>query len=65
MITFTSAEQRDLPLLFQLNRQLIDAYEDTASIDSGRVLAWVRKNLEAHLGDFRKILYDGEPAGFF
>ena len=65
MITFSSAEQRDLPLLFALNRQLIDDYEDIAAIDYDRVLAWVEKNLKAHLGDFRRILYDGQLCGFF
>ena len=65
MTEFVSAEQRDLPLLFQLNRQLIDDYEDISSIDYDRVLAWVQKNLETMLPHFRKILYDSVPAGFF
>ena len=65
MLEYISAEQRDLPLLFQLNRQLIDTYEDTSAIDYGRVLAWVRNNLESMLPHFRKILYNGTPAGFF
>ena len=41
MMTLESAEQRDLPLLFQLNRQLIDRYEDVSLIEYDRVLAWV------------------------
>lgn len=65
MITFSSAEQRDLPLLFALNKQLIDDYEDISAIDYDCVLHWVKKNLEAHLGDFRRILYDGQLCGFF
>ena len=65
MITFTSAEQRDLPLLFALNKALIEKYEDLTTIDLPRVLSWVEKNLQAHLGDFRRVLYDGELAGFF
>jgi len=65
MIEYISAEQRDLPLLFQLNKQLIDDYEDTSSIDYDRVLAWVQKNLEAMRPHFRRILWNGIPAGFF
>jgi len=65
MTEYVSAEQRDLPLLFQLNRQLIDEYEDISSINYDRVLVWVQKNLESKLPYFRKILYNGVPAGFF
>ena len=65
MIEFTTAEQRDLPLLFALNKALIEEYEDLTAIDLPRVLRWVEQNQEAHLGDFRRILYDGELAGFF
>ena len=65
MIEFTSAEQRDLPLLFALNKALIEEYEDLTAIDLPRVLRWVEQNLEAHLGDFRRVLYNGELAGFF
>ena len=65
MIEYTSAEQRDLPLLFALNKALIEEYEDLTAIDLPRVLGWVEKNLQAHLSDFRRVLYDGKPAGFF
>ena len=65
MITYISAEQRDLPLLFALNKQLIDSYEDVSAIDYEKVLAWVQKNLEQMLPHFRKILWNGVPVGFF
>lgn len=65
MITFEFAEQRDLPLLFALNKQLIDDYEDLDAIDYDRVLAWVQRNLEATLPHFRRILCEGRIAGFF
>jgi ribosomal protein S18 acetylase RimI-like enzyme len=65
MVEFEPAEQRDLPLLFALNKALIDEYEDLTAIDYDRVLLWMRQNLEVHLPDFHRILYEGEPAGFF
>ena len=45
--------------------QLIEEYEDLTAIDLPRVLRWVEKNLQAHLSDFRRVLYDGKLAGFF
>ena len=65
MTEYICAEQRDLPLLFQLNRQLIDSYEDLSAIEYEKVLLWVQKNLESMLPHFRKILFNGVPAGFF
>ena len=65
MIEYICAEQRDLPLLFQLNRQLIDTYEDTSTIDYGNVLLWVQQNLASHLEEFRRILFHGQLAGFY
>ena len=65
MAEYAAAEQRDLPLLFALNRALIDQYEDVDSIDYDRVLAWVEKNLRKQLPHFRRILHDGQLAGFF
>ena len=65
MMTLEAAKPRDLPLLFQLNKTLIDQYEDISAIDYDRVLAWVEKNLEISLPHFRKILWNGKVAGFF
>ena len=65
MIEYISAQQRDLPLLFALNKALIDQYEDISSIEYDKVLSWVRKNLENMLPHFRKILRDDTPVGFF
>lgn len=65
MLRFEPALPEDVPVLFQLNKQLIDDYEDTASLDYGRVLQWVRANLEKTLPCFRRVLYDGNLAGWF
>ena len=65
MTEYVPAGQQDLPLLFQLNKQLIEEYEDPGSIDLDAVLSCVRQNLAQTLPHFRKILVDGVPAGFF
>ena len=65
MIEITSAEQRDLPLLFQLNKQLIETYENLTAIDCSRVFPWVEQNLRSHLPHFHRVLCDGVLAGFF
>ena len=65
MITFAPALEEDLETLYQLNKELIDRYEDTAAIAYDRVLDWVRDNLRENLPSFRRVLKDGELAGFY
>ena len=64
-LTFDSAKPEDLDLLFQLNKSLIDAFEDLESIDYPRVLAWVRQNLQNHLSDFTRVYYENTLAAFY
>ena len=65
MDRYVPAGQQDLPVLFRLNKQLIEDYEDLSSIDCDRVFGWVQRNLEETLPHFRKILRAGVPVGFF
>ena len=65
MIILTPALQEDVPRLFQLNRELINRYEDLSSIDYDRVLHWVQENIQRQLPYFSRILYDGKIAGYF
>ena len=64
-LTQEKAKEEDLILLFQLNKDLIDRYEDTAAIDYERVLSWLKQNLKDSLPRFRRILADGELAGYY
>lgn len=65
MLRFEPTLPEDVPVLFQLNKQLIEEYEDTASLDYDRVLQWVRGNLEKTLPCFRRVICDGDLAGWF
>ena len=65
IVTYVPALKEDLPQIFRLNKELIDRYEDTDAINYEYVLNWVRQNIEYQLPHFRRILADGELAGFF
>ena len=65
IVTYVPALKEDLPQIFRLNKELIDRYEDTDAINYEYVLNWVRQNIEHQLPHFRRILADGELAGFF
>lgn len=65
MLTFSPAKPEDVPLIFSLNKDLIERYEDLSAIDYDKVLIWVRRNIEGNLPHFSRILWDGALAGFF
>jgi len=63
-LTYVPAVETDIEVLFEFNKQLIDAYEDLSSIDYGEVLAWVRRKIEKRLYEYSRILCDGKLAGY-
>lgn len=64
-LQFVPAVPEDAETLYELNRQLIDTYEDLDSIDYPKVLAWVRRNLEQNLPHFVRVLADGVLVGYY
>ena len=60
-IRFVQAEARDAESILGLSKELIDNYEDTASIDYEAVLAWMRRILsdEQLVGWYRLFPRDG------
>lgn len=65
MLTYVPAQPEDVEVIFRLNKQLIDEYEDLSSIDYPKVLDWVRRNLERNLPAFTRVLQDGALAGYY
>ena len=64
-LMYLPAVQEDIPVLCSLSRQLIDTYEDVASIPYEKVIAWVEKKIESAIGEYIRILCDGMVAGYF
>ena len=65
MITYLPALPEDVEILFGLNKQLIDEYEDLSSINYPRVLDWVCRNIEQNLPAFNRVLHDGTLVGYY
>ena len=55
-ITYEKAASSDIECLYQLCKQLIDAYENIECIDYERALRWVRKKLENSIDEYTSIL---------
>lgn len=64
-LCFHAAEESDIPVLYALNRELIERYEDPKAIDTEEVLAWVRRKLEKRIRDYVCVTADGEKAAYY
>lgn len=64
-LTFTCAEASDVCRIFEQAKALIDAYEDTASIAYNKVLAWVRRKIEANISSYCSVCMDGEKVAYY
>lgn len=64
-LRFEPAGSIDLEPLFELNKSLIEQYEDLSSIDLEKVLAWVRRKLEKKLSEYRAVFLNEQKVGYF
>ena len=64
-LTCSPAVPADAGTIFELCKALIDQYEDIATIDYEKVLAWVRRKIEENISEYRRILLGGVHAGYF
>lgn len=64
IITYTSAVQQDIPVIFEQAKKLIDKYENIQEFEYDRVMTWVAAKIENRIDAYRKILCDNIPAGF-
>ena len=59
-LIYQAAQEEDIPSIFELNKQLIDQYEDVKIIDYGQVLKWVYQKIETHIQDYQVIFFRNE-----
>ena len=64
-LSFGVAVRQDTDRIFQLNKELIDRYENVQDIPYEEVLGWVRRKIEKNIHSYTRIYADGIHAGFF
>ena len=65
MLEYKAAEMQDAPVIFSLNRQLIDQYEDKDKIDYAWIMDWVKRKILRDLAQYKSVWYQGRKAGYF
>lgn len=64
-LQFVSAEDSDIPVIFAQAKNLIDTYEDLASIDYDKVLGWMERKITAHIAKYCCVTADGEKCAYY
>lgn len=64
-IRLKPADEGDIEPIYNLNKELIDKYENRELINYKKVLAWVRQNIEAHINGYTCVMYGGNKAGYY
>ncbi len=65
MLCYEPAGPEDIPVIHDLSKKLIDEYEDIALIDYDKVLAWVYRKIENHIGQYTCVYENGQKVGYF
>ncbi len=64
-LSFAPASVEDVQLIFAQCKELVDAYEDTASIPYEKVLNWLKEKIHQNIAEYVKICRNGETVGFY
>jgi len=65
ILQYEPATGADIPVIFQQAKELIDTYEDIASIDYEKVMAWVDNKITKYITSYCCVCCDGERAAFY
>ncbi|MGM9662228.1 MAG: GNAT family N-acetyltransferase [Oscillospiraceae bacterium] len=63
-LTYEPAREADADAVFAFSKELIDRYEDLQAIDYEKVLDWVRRKVDGHIGEYLCVMADGQKAGY-
>lgn len=64
-LKYKPADNTDIELVFELNKALIDEYENIAAIDYQKVLSWVRNKIEMRIEEYICVTLNEKKAGYY
>ena len=64
-LVYGPARAEDAPVIFGFARELIETYETDPDLDLAMALDWTRRKIEKRIGEYTRVLLDGETAAFF
>lgn len=64
-LSYRSAQPEDIDQIYLLCKNLIQTYEQLDSIDSPKVLRWIRQKIESSIGGYTILYADDIKAGYY
>ena len=64
-LMYEKARLEDAPVIFGFAKELIETYETDPDLDLAIALDWTRRKIEKRIGEYTRVLADGETAAFF
>ena len=64
-LQYIAAEKSDIAVIFTEAKNLIDTYEDLATIQYDKVLAWVKNKITTHISEYCCVVLDGEKCAYY
>lgn len=64
-IEYKPADRTDVEPIFNLNKALIDEYENIEMIDYEKVLSWVQRKIETHIQEYICVSFDNKKVGYY
>ena len=64
-LTYEPARPEDGPVIFGFAKELIEAYETDPKLDLDMALAWTKRKIEKRIGEYTRVLRDGQTVAYF
>ena len=64
-LRYEPARPEDAPVIFGFAKELIEAYETDPKLDLDMALAWTKRKIEKRIGEYTRVLRDGQIVAYF
>ena len=64
-LSYEPARPEDASVIFGFAKELIETYETDPDLDLAMALDWTRRTIEKRIGEYTRVLIDGETAAFY
>ena len=64
-LTYEPARPEDAPVVYGFAKELIETYETDPKLDLDMALAWTKRKIEKRIGEYTRVLRDGQTVAYF
>ena len=64
-VRFVNATEKDIPVVFDQAKLLVDTFEDIHAIDYEKVLKWLEQKITGHISQYRCAMIDDQRCAYW